>query len=317
MSLIDPPQLALIRLLADGQRHSGSELAAPLGISREAVSKRVRRLGELGLEVDARSGQGYQLDSPLELLDADALRAALPEHCAIQVLDSTPSTNAWLATQTQAPYLCLAEHQSAGRGRRGRNWASPFAQNLYLSLRYVLPRWPERLPALSLVLGVALAETLHELGVPVQLKWPNDMYLEGRKCGGMLIEQTGEAAGPCTLIVGLGLNVAMRQASIDQAWTSLALAGVPMSRQLLATRLSNCLLQELEQLDEARIKARLQNFARFDIFHQRAVWLDEAGQRCEGVAEGLDDWGRLRLRTAGGLRLISAGDLSLRPLETA
>ncbi len=313
MSELDDIQLALIRRLALGDWVSGTALAEQLGLSREAISRRVRRLADFGLAPERRSGRGYRLEQPLELLDAGRIAAGLVRPMPVQVLGTTDSTNARVAAQAQAPLLCLAEHQSAGRGRRGRSWASPFGQNLYLSLGWELPHWPEKLSALGLVLGVVLAETLRELGVPAQLKWPNDLYLNGRKLGGLLIEQRGEAQGACQLVIGLGLNIAMReQAGIDQAWTSLAREQLPHSRNALAIALGNALCAVLDGLDNRRISEVLSRFDALDLYHGQPVSIREGASEIRGRAVGLDDWGRLQLQTDSGLQRFSVGDVSLR-----
>lgn len=313
MSELDDIQIALIRRLAPGDWVSGAALAEQLGLSREAISRRVRRLDDLGLVLQRRSGRGYRLDQPLELLDAGRIAAGLNTALRVQVLGTTDSTNAQVAARGGSPILCLAEHQSAGRGRRGRSWASPFGQNLYLSLGWELPHWPEKLSALGLVLGVVLAEALRELGAPVQLKWPNDLYLNGRKLGGLLIEQRGEAQGACQLVIGLGLNVAMReQPGIDQAWTSLALESLPRSRNALAIALGNALCMALDGLDNHRISEVLKRFEALDLYHGQPVSLREGDSEIRGLAAGLDDWGRLQLQTDSGLQRFSVGDVSLR-----
>lgn len=313
MNALDATQLALIDALAGGDQVSGAQLAERLSLSREAISKRIARLAEFGLEIRSSAGHGYQLSQPLERLDAAALQAALSGHCAVSVLPTTASTNAWLRDQAGGTHLCLAEHQSAGRGRRGRRWHSPFGRNLYLSLRQELTHWPARLGALPLVIGVALAEYFDSLGVPLQLKWPNDLYLEGRKLGGLLIEQGGEAHGPCRLVVGLGINHSMApDTRLDQPWISLTAAGHALSRNALAAGLAHCLLDTLAELDDAQIGARLERFARFDLFRDQAVHLHQEDGVREGVARGIDAAGRLQLETPHGVVAVSVGDVSLR-----
>ena len=313
----DPTQLNLIRLLAPGEWVSGTTISTQLQLSREAISKRMRKLAELDLQIEKLSGRGYRLNPPLELLDPQQLGNGLGGELPVTVLPTTESTNAWLRQCPDRRHLCLAEHQSAGRGRRGRQWQSPFGQNLYLSLRWELPRWPDRLPALGLCLGVHLAENLQEMGIGARLKWPNDLYLGGRKFAGLLIEQQGEAQGPCSLIIGLGVNVAMRQqAAIDQAWTSLSLEGHAVSRNTLAIRLANAISSVLETLNDHSIAASLQRFEALDLYHDREVCISEADTQVCGRSRGLDEWGRLRLQTTSGLQLFSVGDVSLRPRDS-
>lgn len=309
---MDATQRALIQALSQDGWQSGAALTEQLQLSREAISKRVRKLRDWGIEIETRSGRGYRLPHPLELLDQQRIANGLSHPCELIIEDSTASTNDTAGLQSSAPCLCLAEHQSAGRGRRGRQWQSPYAQNLYLSLRWQLQHWPEKLPSLSLALGIALAERFQSLAVPARLKWPNDLYLNGRKFGGLLIEQRSEANGPCTLIVGLGINVGMREAEIDQAWTSLALEGHALSRNELAVALANTLIDELAQLSNTRLESRLQSFDRFDAFTGQAIQLDDGHQHWSGISRGIDDWGRIRIETTSGLQAFSVGDVSLR-----
>ncbi len=315
-------QLRLVQALSAGEWVSGANLAEAMGISREAVSKRVRKLAEWNLDVTSQSGRGYRLTPPLELLNPTAIEqgmASVPAtDCQIKVVTSVDSTNRWLSENGAHRTLCLAEHQTAGRGRRGRQWHSPFAQNLYLSLRMDFSRWPDKLPALGLVVAVALCQRLNAQGIPLQLKWPNDLYLGGRKIGGLLIEQRGEMHGAGTLIVGLGLNVAMRDASkIDQQWTSLAREGYDVSRNALAATLAETLLRECEQLSDAHITMRLSQHSDFDLYRGQDIQIIGSDSIVKGQSRGIDEWGRLRLHTAQGERVFSVGDVSLRAHDHA
>lgn len=312
----DDTQILLVKQLAGGDWVSGAALSETLGISREAVSKRVRKLSEWNLQIASQRGRGYQLQPAIELLDSETIQQGLTadgNSAAVRVLTAVDSTNHWLSTHGSHRMLCMAEHQTAGRGRRGRQWHSPFGQNLYLSLRVELNEWPDKLPALGLVLGVALCECLDTLGIPMQLKWPNDLYLNGKKCGGLLIEQRGEMHGAGTLIVGLGLNVAMRDGeAIDQNWTSLALEGHSVSRNTLAVAIAKTLLGECLNLDNSRISARLNQFSEHDVYDHAEVQILGNEGSVTGVSQGIDEWGRLRLTTASGEKLFSVGDVSLR-----
>src|SRR3546814_8669630 len=200
--------LALVDVLADGQWHSGEALAADAGITRAALSKRVERLRDWQLDVESRQGLGYRLTVPLERLDAHALQAQIPS-MRIKIAPVIDSTNTQLLVADGAddPQALLAEMQTAGRGRRGRSWISPFGANLYLSIAWSWPAWPPELSALSLAIGVACAKVIENHGVAdVRLKWPNDLLVDDRKLGGILIEHRGEAGGACRVVVGIELG---------------------------------------------------------------------------------------------------------------
>ena len=199
----------LLNILSDGNFHSGESLGAVLGIGRSAVWKRIRALSDRGIEVFAVSGKGYRLASPVELLCKDKIlmsmrREARKKISGIEIHQQTTSTNQLLLKNIDAGfssgYVCLAESQSEGRGRRGRDWYSPYARNLYCSIGWKFPDSPESFPALGLAVGVGMARALCRLGLPgVKLKWPNDVLWERAKLAGILVEMSGESHGPCKI----------------------------------------------------------------------------------------------------------------------
>ena len=304
---------------------SGAELARELGITRSAVWKRIETLRAAGVEVQARPGEGYALASPLALLDAQAIAAALvpearAELAGVEVLFETDSTNA-VALREPAPArgarAWLAERQTAGRGRRGRRWASPLAAHVYLSLSRRFEGGLPALQGLSLAVGVAAAEALHALGYAgVRLKWPNDLMADGRKLGGILVEIGGEAGGPMRAVVGLGLNVAMPASAareIDQPWCDLAsLSDAPPSRQAVCVALLDALLPMLPRFEREGLAPFLAGWARHDLLAGRPVTLQLGDRRIEGVALGVAADGALRLRDANGEHAYHAGEASLR-----
>jgi BirA family transcriptional regulator, biotin operon repressor / biotin---[acetyl-CoA-carboxylase] ligase len=191
--------------LADGRFHSGEELARELGVSRSAIWKAAAVLRELGATLHAVRNRGYRLALVREALDAAAVREHLGrdvrEHVThIEVAWSLPSTNTWLLERPNpAPgtsEVCLAEYQSAGRGRRGRIWLAPPGAALCFSLSWTFREVPADFGSLSLCLGVCALRVLKSLGVAgVALKWPNDLLSGDRKLGGVLIELRAEVAG--------------------------------------------------------------------------------------------------------------------------
>lgn len=317
--------LPLLRTLCDGAWHSGARLAREAGVTRAALSKRVHRLLDLGLEIETQPGRGCRLVQPLDLLEPDLVRGALApawqDRLALRVLASTDSTNTRLIESDPAhdPQALLAEHQTRGRGRQGRAWHSPFGTNLYLSLAWSFAQWPPQLTALSLAAGVAVAEALEALGVAdVQLKWPNDLWRHEAKLGGILIEQRGEAGGACRVVLGLGLNVSMRtatEAQISQPWTSLAeaLSGRAPSRNLLAAKLLERWCAMLERFADEGFAPFLPGWRARDLTRNRAVRVEQDAQEIEGIARGVDDDGGLLLDVAGARRRILSGDVRLRP----
>ena len=313
--------------MSDGNFHSGEALGARLGVSRMAVWKHIDALRDLGVPVASVRGKGYCLPAATELLDAAAIlrqvsagtRAGLGPVETFLEIDSTSS---WLRRQALAGApsgsVCLAEIQQAGRGRRGRGWVSPFAANLYLSLLWRSSAGVAALGGLSLVAGIAVLRCLQAHGVPAAaLKWPNDLLVDGAKLAGVLIDVVGESTGPCAVIIGVGLNVAMPRdaaADIDQPWTDLrTLVGAQgLSRNRLAAGLLEQLLPAIRQFEAAGMQAFMEEWRRNDVAHGRLVDLHLNNEVISGTACGIDAGGALLLETDDGRKRFATGEVSLR-----
>ena len=304
---------------------SGDVLARDAGLTRAAMWKRIQALREGGVRIDAQAGRGYALAEPVELLDPERIRASLQAATvdALSSLDvawSLDSTNSELLRR-KAPErgveVLLAEQQTGGRGRRGRQWASPIASNLYLSLSRQFSGGLARLGGLSLVVGVAVAEALRQAGYgAVGVKWPNDLLAHGRKLGGILVEGGGEHGGPVRAVIGIGVNVRMPAPvamTIDQAWTDLAgLGDGAPSRNALAAQLLDALLPALEQFDRDGLPPFLARYAALDVLAGRAITVHGPQGDEQGVADGIGDDGALRVRMDQGVRQVHAGEVSVR-----
>ena len=315
---------ALLARLCEGPA-SGVALSRGLGITRTAVWKRIEALRAAGVEIEAQAGRGYALARPLQLLDAARLSAALAPAAraglaSLEVLFDTDSTNAEAMRAPLPAHGCaawFAERQSAGRGRRGRAWASPLAAHVYLSLSRRFEGGIASLQGLSLAVGVAATEALHSLGYrEVGVKWPNDLLARGRKLGGILVEVGGDAGGPMRVVVGLGLNVAMPAAAardIDQPWCDLAgLSGQTPDRHAVGVALLDHLVPMLARFEREGLAPWREAWDRHDVLAGRAVRVVEGERVHEGVAAGIADDGALRLRGADGERRCHAGEASLR-----
>ncbi|QFU74712.1 bifunctional biotin--[acetyl-CoA-carboxylase] ligase/biotin operon repressor BirA [Halioglobus maricola] len=323
------PNTDLLPLLASGEIVSGQEIADALGVSRTAVWKQLNKLAEFGLDVESVKGKGYRLEGGLDLLDAAVIKGAmLPAASslmsALDIHQSIGSTNAEAMAQVDAGvrsgYVCTAEQQSAGRGRRGRLWVSPYARNLYVSAVWEFQGGAAALEGMSLAVGVAVARALEACGVPsVQLKWPNDVLHEGAKLGGILLEMTGDAAGTCQVVVGIGLNVdmpAQYAGGIDQAWTDVkqVSGGERVARSELLAALLNELLPLLAGFEQEGFAHWRHAWEALDAFADTEVVLSSGEQKMAGTARGVDDRGALQLETsAAGIQAVFGGEISLRP----
>lgn len=316
---------ALLAKLASG-RLSGDALARDAGLTRAAVWKRIQNLRAAGVDIEGRAGDGYRLAAPLDLLEAARIRAAISSDAlaglaALDVAWTLESTNTSLlarAAPEQGVAVLLAERQTSGRGRRGRQWTSPLGAHIYLSASRRFSGGLGQLAGLSLAVGVAVAEALRGCGfADVGLKWPNDLLARERKLGGLLIEGGGEMAGIARAVIGLGLNVHMpaaAAAAIDQPWVDLdTLAGRAVSRDTVVAAVLSGLLPALDLFEAQGLAPFLSRYAALDVLCGRAVEVEEAGTRHHGIALGLAADGALRVQLGETVRLFHSGEVSVRP----
>ncbi|GAB1262934.1 bifunctional biotin--[acetyl-CoA-carboxylase] ligase/biotin operon repressor BirA [Aurantivibrio plasticivorans] len=315
----------VIEILADGGIHSGEELGAALGVSRTAVWKQLKKLEGMGLCVESVKGRGYRLPNGLELLELTKLKAQVSEQMlthltGIELFGSIDSTNTHVMNRAQDGaghgLLCLAEHQTSGRGRQGRQWVSPYGRNIYLSLGWQFVSGVAALEGLSLAIGLAIARALINHGVEgVQLKWPNDVLINHHKVAGVLLEMTGDASGVCQVVVGVGINVHMLESEakdIEQAWVSVGDIK-KVSRNTLAGDLVHELLVILSEFEAGGFAPLREEWEAFDLFRDRDVCITAGDQVTEGRVLGVSDNGALRLHSASGdEQLIYGGEASLR-----
>lgn len=313
--------LKLIAILADGSFHSGEHLGELLGMSRAAINKHIQTIREWGLDVFTVPGKGYSLPSPIQLLDVERILSQLTDK-RVTVLPVVDSTNQYLLdriTELQSGDACVAEYQQAGRGRRGRQWISPFGANLYLSMFWRLDQGPAAAMGLSLVIGIVMAEVLKDLGAEdVRVKWPNDLYLNDRKLAGILVELTGKTGDAAQLVIGAGINLAMRETNanaINQGWINLQEAGINIDRNELAATLLNELRQSLRQFEIDGLAPFIARWRALDNFIDRPVKLLIGDQQIFGIARGIDQQGALLLDQNGVIKPFIGGEISLRSAE--
>lgn len=328
-----PLTLTLLRLLADGEFHSGEVLAQQLGISRTSVSNALRGVGSYGLALNSVRGRGYRLVNSPQWLDAARILSHLGEHdrhFRIEVLDGAPSSNTLLlqraaldAAGAPGGSVLALEWQSGGRGRLGRSWHSGLGNALTFSLLWRFECGLSALSGLSLATGVALMRALHSLGVEgIWLKWPNDVLgmcgKEGnKKLAGILIEARGDMLGPSAVVIGIGLNLFLPQPvsrQIDQPVTSLAdmMDDVPERNHLLAVLLRELhgVLREFAAYGFAALRSEWECYHALQNQHVRLLLPD--GSSAVGIARGATEDGALKLETARGIQLFNAGEVSLR-----
>lgn len=263
-----------------------------------------------------------------EALDAQRIRmhmsSVAQEFCRrIDVHASIESTNAWLLQRVRegaanAGDVCMAETQSAGRGRRGRRWESPASGGLYLSVAWQVLRTGLDPGPVTLALGAAALDALHgfPVGGRLGLKWPNDLYADGRKLGGMLVEHA-RGKEDDFWVVGLGLNLCAERlpqvgdpppAGLDELWPD---AGAHRNR--LAAALIDHVLQACLRYEQRGFGDMRERWCAYDLTRDRPIEVLAAdGRRLRGVGAGIDRRGRLRVVCDGAEYHLDAGEVSLR-----
>ena len=316
--------------LTDPRFVSGASLAEQFDVTRSAVWKAVGTLRDMGTPVEAVTNQGYRLTLPASPLQALAVCSELDPKVAVRLrnggcVGSVTSTNAMLLGRDPPPPgqfdFLTAEHQSAGRGRRGRNWFAPPGGAICLSWSWSFESMARQMGALSLVVGIAALRALRDRQIPgVGLKWPNDLVTQQGKLGGILIEMRSESAGPVHVVVGMGINMALGQQLRDRVIAAGHVANdlcsltrsPPTRNELVATVLNHgiCAMQEFAAQGFAPF---LPEYLAADTLRDQQVSLSggPAGLT-RGIARGVDEDGALRVEHNGVIHRIMSGEVSVR-----
>lgn len=319
----------IIKALASGEFVSGQEIGMQLGISRTAISKHIKALLNMGLDIFSVTGKGYKLAQPLSLLNKREILSLMSQATNIQgkltpeieVHSLIDSTNDYLMrrlpNQITQGQVCLAEYQSAGRGRRGRQWISPFGSQIYLSTYWHLEQGLSAAMGLSLLSALAVSDAVLAVsGVQVQLKWPNDVYIDGVKLAGILIDLEGQALEPSHSVIGIGLNLNMpnnEAEKIDQRWTDLqSHSKTKIDRNVLSAQLILCLHARLQQYQKEGLTAMLDEWHSHDVYLNKPVKLITGDRITKGVCRGINNHGALLLEINGLIKPIYGGEVSLR-----
>lgn len=314
----------IVRLLTDHATLvvSGTKIAQEIRCTRSEVWRLVQQLRGFGVEVEGHPATGYQLKSVPDLLLPEIMSPLLRG----TIFDSrlhhfykigSTNTAAMAAANANAPEgsVFLAEEQTAGRGRGAHTWQSPPSTGIYFSavLRPALPPSEVLFIAIAAALAVRAALVQLEGSLNIDLKWPNDVLIDGKKICGILAEMNAEATRVRHIVVGIGINV--NQSSfpkdLEASATSLRLiTGRQWSRVELTAALLKLLDREYHELI-LRPGARqpiLRRFAEYSSWVRgKQVRVEENGETVEGITEGLDERGFLFVRTAQGLKTVLSG----------
>ncbi len=319
-------RLKLLRLIADGELYSGEVLGKSLGISRTAVWKLINSLADYGLIIDAVKGKGYRLSRPIEFLDKKLLLQRINPSAAkilsgLEMIEEIDSTNQYLLQRlNKAEHrgtVVLAEYQTQGRGRRGSHWISPFGSGISLSISWHFEQPVESINCLSLAVGSAVIRVLTRMGFKgIGLKWPNDIFYQGKKLGGLLIEMRGETAGPCDVVIGLGLNVAFPPAfagTIEQPWVDLASINPSIaSRNEAAAELISEFISLLDGYAMTQVEDIINEWRQYDCMCGKPARLILQDKKIQGLVKGIDNDGALLMSVNNTIQKYTAGEISLR-----
>jgi BirA family transcriptional regulator, biotin operon repressor / biotin---[acetyl-CoA-carboxylase] ligase len=327
----DARRRRVVAHLADGRYHSGESIARSLRLSRSAVWKHVSALRSQGIDIEAAPRRGYRLARAIELCDARRIAAALPPDVrdrirTLQTWLAVDSTNHQLIQREPPPPghsdVCIAEVQTAGRGRRGRTWIAPFGSGLCLSLAWQFEAIPASFSALSLVVAVAVARLLRDYGaVEVALKWPNDVVWRQRKLGGILIEGRGESGGAATVVIGVGINLRMpvvdRMTLAEHHAVLVSDLGEILGQRMpgrngLAAGLIGAILPALAEFEREGFEPFMAQWRHFDALAGVQLKLVSAAGTVLGVGRGVAPDGALLVEVAGRVQRHFSGDVTVR-----
>ena len=278
--------------------------------------RNVASASELGL---VKEDGVVRLPTDVRLHDLDSIRKGLPDQLSVQLYDYIDSTNsAMLRRHSQAGaanHLILTEFQSAGRGRRGKVWLGDYGRNIAMTLGIELQTNLNALGGLSSVVGLALLQALELEGVHAQLKWPNDVWVKEQKLAGILVELVPTKTGTLA-VVGIGINADLTNAQaskIDQSVTSLRRLGASISRDDLVVAVCTSLLENFDVYSRDGFAPFLEAFDSAHCLQDQAAILVLGGESQEGIVRGVDITGGLRFEQNGVTRVVSSGEVSLRP----
>lgn len=295
----------LLSHLADGEEKVRSNLTQ----FSQNLAEDLQQFRDAGLNI-IETAQGYRLVPQLPLLNSLQISTALSPY-QVHYQPVMSSTNEWILQNIpnlNKGDLCLTEYQTAGRGRRGRQWLSPFAGQMIFSFYWTFdPR--KSIEGLSLVIGLAIAEVLN-----VQVKWPNDILFDGRKLGGILVEIANHKNGLLNLVIGVGINVSLpMQTEISQPYAQLSEMDPDIDRQTLFPTLIQHLYARLERFEKEGINAEFQQaWKNHNAFFNSEVNVITEQRVISGIEQGIDERGYLRVQCGAELKMFNGGEVSLR-----
>ncbi len=298
----------LLNILAVGSFYSADFLSVSLQISSPEVLEAIQQLKQAGVEIETHIDHGYRIPGGLELLNQNQILQQLCPSAKfllddLRLLDKIDSTNNYLLRQINNEHVIavLAEQQTQGKGQRGKSWVTPFAKHIACSLLWPFAKPPGEILGLPLAVAVAIARGLQHYGInqDLSLKWPNDVYHQGRKLGGILIETVANPYYGCKVVIGFGVNIYLspqQASSIDQPWTCAEnILNTKIERNRLVGILLNELLIALPQFASQGLDPFLSDWQKLDYLFGKRIHLTTAQQSLSGIMQGVSRFGELLL----------------------
>jgi BirA family biotin operon repressor/biotin-[acetyl-CoA-carboxylase] ligase len=311
----------LIQQLANGEFNSGEALGVLVGVSRSAIANHMKYLIDIGLDVFSVKGRGYRLAQPIQLLDQDKILRILghSNKDLVEVVNIINSTNTYIKERLKdlpQGFVCIAESQTNGRGRRGKTWVSPFGSSVYMSMAWTFSGGYQSMAGLSLLVGIAINRALKEIGVnDCKLKWPNDIYHDFRKLAGILVEVEGQVGSDASAVIGIGININLPSTidGIDQPFTDLtSISENTVDRNELIALLISTLTKMLVEFESRGLAPFMAEWKDADLFYNEYVYLESGSNRIHGISKGINESGALLLENAGKLTPHHGGEISVR-----
>jgi len=320
MKQFNVTQKKLLIALADGNYHKGNELGEGIGVSRAAICKQIKQLKNLGAPLCAHSKFGYKLKRPMHFLNQNFIQKNTLHPINLHLFASIDSTNRFLKSHppSDAIDICCAETQTAGRGRFNRAWHSPFAENIYCSVRWHFDRDLSELSGLSLLVSLAVLKTLkpYIADNDLQIKWPNDILWNHKKLCGVLIEVVAESNDSANVIIGMGINInsiTEEQPPLTQPWCSLFdITGNVTDRNQILTVLISNLIDHLDAFKKNGFAPFLPYWHTVDALQGKKITVSHANNHITGRANGVSNTGQLLLIDQNNTtHCLSSGEASL------
>lgn len=323
---LDPDSQILRALITQPDSYvNGQDIAGSLGMSRVGVWKRLQKLTESGLQIEAIRNRGYRISAepsqPLQpLLKAwlDRERVQMPLHWHDSIGSTNTEAQRLLAEGHKTPFAVASREQTQGRGRMGRRWHSPADGNLYASFAFNPSLPPRRMQSITLFFGLRICIFLNQrYSLPVKIKWPNDLLLNGKKVCGMLTEARVDADAIRDLIFGMGINInsdiSNWPAEVRTMATSLRHElGAPLPFHRLTAELTGLIEESYQHFLQCDPRKALQEWPQYDYLHGQILFFEQNGRHFNGTSQGIDSEGRLRIQDSEGrTHILNAGEVSI------